>query len=46
MVVAATRPVVKLAEGMRALVARAIPGRKGVAFYLAALSVGPLVGRW
>lgn len=44
MVVAATRPVVKLAESMISLVARLIPARESVAFYIAALVLGPLLG--
>jgi hypothetical protein len=44
MVVAATRPVVKLAEAMIALAARVIPGRESAAFYVAALVFGPLLG--
>jgi hypothetical protein len=44
MVVAATRPVVKLAETMISLAARLIPAREGAAFFLAALGLGPLLG--
>ena len=44
MVVAATRPVVTLAEKLISLVARLIPAREGVAFYIAALIFGPLLG--
>lgn len=44
MVVAATRPVVKLAESVISLVARLIPAREAVAFYIAALIIGPLLG--
>jgi len=44
MVVAATRPVVKLAEALILLAARALPLREGLAFYLAALILGPLLG--
>ncbi len=44
MVVAATRPVVKLAEALIALAARALPLREGLSFYLAALILGPLLG--
>ena len=44
MVVAATRPVVTLAETLISLVARLIPVQGSVAFYLAALTVGPLLG--
>ena len=44
MVVAATRPVVRMAESFIALTARVLPMRDGVAFYAAALVVGPLLG--
>lgn len=44
MVVAATRPVVRLAEGLISLVARALPFRGSMAFYIAALSFGSLLG--
>jgi len=44
MVVAATRPVVRLAESLISLVARALPLREGLSFYLAALILGPLLG--
>jgi hypothetical protein len=44
MVVAATRPVVKLAESFITLASRALPMREGLAFYLAALILGPLLG--
>ncbi len=44
MVVAATRPVVRLAEQFIGLAARWIPARDGAAFYLAALFLGPLLG--
>ena len=44
MVVAATRPVVTLAEKLISLVVRLIPAREGVAFYIAALILGPLLG--
>jgi hypothetical protein len=44
MVVAATRPIVKLAEGTISFVARLIPVQESIAFYLAALAVGPLLG--
>ena len=44
MVVAATRPVVRLAETLISLAARLLPVREGVAFYLAALFLGPLLG--
>ncbi len=44
MVVAATRPVVKLAESLISLAARMIPARESTAFYIAALFLGPLLG--
>lgn len=44
MVVAATRPVVKLAENLIASLARLLPFREALAFYLAALIAGPLLG--
>ena len=44
MVVAATRPVVKLAENFISLVARLLPLKESLAFYLTALSVGCLLG--
>jgi hypothetical protein len=44
MVVAATRPVVKLAEILISLAARLIPARESVAFYISALILGPLLG--
>jgi len=44
MVVAATRPVVKLAETLVCAVARLLPVREGLAFYMAALILGPLLG--
>jgi hypothetical protein len=44
MIVAATRPVVTLAEKLISLAARLIPAREGVAFYIAALILGPLLG--
>jgi hypothetical protein len=44
MVVAATRPVVKLAEGIILMVARLLPFKESVAFYIAALSAGALLG--
>ena len=44
MVVAATRPVVKLAEWFILTVSRLIPLKEGVSFYLAALVLGPLLG--
>jgi Na+/H+ antiporter NhaD/arsenite permease-like protein len=44
MVVAATRPVVILAEGILNTLAGLLPIRNSLAFYLTALSVGPLLG--
>jgi hypothetical protein len=44
MVVAATRPVVRLAESLIHGISRILPMREGAAFYLAALIVGPLLG--
>jgi hypothetical protein len=44
MVVAATRPVVWLAETLISLVVRMIPARESVSFYIAALFLGPLLG--
>ena len=44
MVIAATRPVVTLAEKLISLAARLIPARESVAFYFAALFLGPLLG--
>ncbi len=44
MVVAATRPVVRLAEAFISFIARLLPFRESMAFYLAALSVGSLLG--
>jgi hypothetical protein len=44
MVVAATRPVVRLAEAFISLAARLIPAREAVAFYVAALCLGSLLG--
>lgn len=44
MVVAATRPVVQLAEHMILLVSRLIPLKESVAFYFSALAVGSLLG--
>lgn len=44
MVVAATRPVVKLAEQFITLASRVLPLREGLSFYLAALILGPLLG--
>ncbi len=44
MVVAATRPVVKLAECMISAAARLLPLNPSTAFYLSALVLGPLLG--
>ncbi len=44
MIVAATRPVVVLAETIISYVARAIPATESVAFYVTALILGPLLG--
>ena len=44
MVVAATRPVVSLAEAFLNAVSRLLPMPKGLSFYASALSVGPLLG--
>ncbi len=44
MVVAATRPVVKLAEACISGIARLLPMRESLAFYVAALSAGTLLG--
>jgi hypothetical protein len=44
MVIAATRPVVKLGESLISLASRALPLREGLSFYLAALILGPLLG--
>jgi len=44
MVVAATRPIVRLAESLISLAARIIPLRESTSFYLAALILGPLLG--
>lgn len=44
MVVAATRPVVTLAGRLISLVARLLPLRESMAFYVSALSVGSLLG--
>ena len=44
MVVAATRPVVNLAERLISLAARLIPARESASFYIAALFLGPLLG--
>jgi Na+/H+ antiporter NhaD/arsenite permease-like protein len=44
MVVAATRPVVRLAETLISVIARLLPFRESMAFYVAALSFGSLLG--
>lgn len=44
MVVAATKPVVQLAESLIAACARALPFAESTAFYIAALVLGPLLG--
>jgi len=44
MVVAATRPIVHLAESLIAFVARLLPVRESAAFYFTALTLGPLLG--
>ncbi|HNQ74400.1 MAG TPA: putative Na+/H+ antiporter [Verrucomicrobiota bacterium] len=44
MVMAATRPVVKLAESLISGVARLLPWSEGISFYLGALILGPLLG--
>lgn len=44
MVVAATRPVVKLAEALISGIARMLPLQESLAFYITALSVGCLLG--
>ncbi|MEN3939677.1 putative Na+/H+ antiporter [Prosthecobacter sp. SYSU 5D2] len=44
MVVAATRPVVKLAESVISFVARLLPMKEAIAFYVSALVVGPVLG--
>jgi len=44
MVMAATRPIVTLAESLILMLARLIPLREGVSFYIAALSFGTLLG--
>ena len=43
-VVAATRPVVRLAESLISQAARLIPAREAAAFYIAALVLGALLG--
>jgi hypothetical protein len=44
MVVAATRPVVKLAETLVLFAARLLPLPESLSFYVAALTLGPLLG--
>jgi hypothetical protein len=44
MVVAATSPVVRLTEAIISRAARLLPGRESITFYLAALTIGPLLG--
>lgn len=44
MVVAATRPVVQLAERFIVFIARLLPINANLAFYFASLAVGPLLG--
>lgn len=44
MVVAATRPIVNLAEAIILWIARLLPFKESVSFYFAALSFGPLFG--
>jgi hypothetical protein len=44
MVVAATRPIVRLAESVLLWLARLLPLPEGMAFYLVALTAGPLLG--
>jgi Na+/H+ antiporter NhaD/arsenite permease-like protein len=44
MVVAATRPVVRLAEALISAAARLLPLRESVSFYAASLVLGPLLG--
>jgi hypothetical protein len=44
MVVAATRPVVQLAEFFLGVLSRILPGSGSVPFYVAALAAGPLLG--
>lgn len=44
MVVAATRPVVRLAESFILFLARLLPMREGMAFYVSALAFGCLLG--
>ncbi|MFN0129661.1 MAG: putative Na+/H+ antiporter [Verrucomicrobiales bacterium] len=44
MVVAATRPIVRLAEKIILLASRVIPGPESLSFYASALIIGPLLG--
>lgn len=44
MVVAATRPIVRLAEALIVFAARGLPWPAGISFYVAALVLGPLLG--
>lgn len=44
MVVAATRPIVQLAETLISVAARLIPVKESIAFYIGALVLGPLLG--
>jgi Putative Na+/H+ antiporter len=44
MVVAATRPIVRLAENLITAMARLLPLPEGMSFYLVALTMGPLLG--
>ncbi|HEY3964719.1 MAG TPA: putative Na+/H+ antiporter [Planctomycetaceae bacterium] len=44
MVVAATRPVVQMAERILNIVARLLPIPEGLAFFVSALAIGPLLG--
>jgi hypothetical protein len=44
MVVAATRPVVSLAENFTGFIAKLLPMKEAMAFYFSALCVGPLLG--
>jgi hypothetical protein len=44
MVVAATRPIVQLAEGILIAASRLLPLQEGLAFYASALTIGPLLG--
>ena len=44
MVVAATRPVVRLAEKLISFAAKLIPAESSVSFFISALALGPLLG--